>query len=374
MKFSDLAQLRLQNQCIAGKKFNKPEEVVAHFGAMQAQDYLGALWAIGLRMEKATEKAIEKAMAEGKIIRMWPMRRTLHFVAREDAWWMHELMTPGLLKNMGARGERFFGLTPAVLEKCRTMVTKALKGGKQMTRAQLYEALEKGGVRIRGDGGPRSEFPSDDPFLSTTSRGLHILVRMAHDGLICFGGRSGKQQTFVLFQEWVPKTKPITREQALEQLAVRYFTSHGPATVHDLMWWSGLPGRDIKKGIELAGVRLEQVEIEGKTYYFAKGTGKLSKAGKRMDLLPPFDEYLVGYRERTAVLETRHNQLINPGANGMLSAVIVSNGRVIGGWKRRITKSGVTVTPKWFIKPSLEERASFKNSVTGYSAFLMDVL
>jgi Winged helix DNA-binding domain len=119
MKFSDLAQLRLQNQRIAGKKFKTPEEVVAHFGAMQAQDYLGALWAIGLRMEKAAENAVEKAIAEAKIVRMWPMRRTLHFVAREDAWWMHELTTPGVLKNMGERGERFFGLTRAVLEKCR---------------------------------------------------------------------------------------------------------------------------------------------------------------------------------------------------------------------------------------------------------------
>src|SRR5690242_6931611 len=98
------------------------------------------------------------------------------------------------------------------------------------------------------------------------------------------------------------------------------------------MWWSGLPGRDIKKAIELAGLRLEQVEIEGKTYYFAKGTNKVAKGGKRVDLLPPFDEYIVAYRDRTAVMETRHNQLINPGVNGMLSAVILSNGRVIGGW------------------------------------------
>ncbi|HLJ96522.1 MAG TPA: winged helix DNA-binding domain-containing protein [Gemmataceae bacterium] len=374
MKSSDLAQLRLRNQRIAGKKFTKPEEVVAYFGAMQAQDYLGALWAIGLRMEQATEKAIEKALADRKIIRMWPMRRTLHVVACEDAWWMHALMTPGLLKNMGQRGERFYGLTSPVLERCRNLVTKALTGDKQMTRAQLYEALEKGGVRIRGDGRPLSTVPSDDPFLSTTSRGLHILVHLAHEGLICFGSRAGKQQTFVLFQEWVPKTKSIPREQALEELVVRYFTSHGPATVHDLMWWSGLPGRDIKKGIELAGVRLEQLEIEGKTYYCGNGTGKLAKTRKRVDLLPPFDEYIVAYRDRSAVMETRHNRLINPGGNGMLSAVIVSNGRVIGGWKRTITKSGVTITPKWFTKPTLEERKSFENSVAGYSAFLMNVV
>jgi hypothetical protein len=346
----DIAQLRLYNQRIAGEKFKTPLEVVRHMGAMQAQDYLGAFWAVGLRMKKAEEKDIEKALDAGKIVRTWPMRGTLHFVAAEDARWMLQLMTPKVLVAYGQRHKRM-GITPEMLEKSRTIVKNALKGGKALTRPELYALFEKNNI-------PTKEM-----------RGLHILGRLAHDLLICFGPRKEKEQTFVLFDEWVPKSKPVSKEEALKRLAARYFTSHGPATIHDLMWWSGLPQKDLKIGIELAGATLRKEEVEGKTYWMAKHILKIKK-NSDAHLLPPFDEYVVGYKDRSAVLEAAHAEHINPGLNGMLSSVIVIEGQIVGTWKRAFKKDEVTLSLKPFRGLSAQDKSKIVVAAEAYSKFL----
>src|SRR5499425_503893 len=218
----DIARQRLYNQHIAGARFDNPGDVVGWLGAVQAQDYLSSLWAVGLRMKNATEKDVEKAIADKTLVRTWPMRGTLHFVAAADVRWMLELLTPRIVANNVQRLLRQFGLDEAAFARSKDLVARALQGGKRLTRNATYEVLEAEGVSTAGQ------------------RGLHILWRLAQDGVICLGSREGKQQTFALLDEWAPKAKRMGRDESLAELAKRYFTSRGPATLQDFTWWSGL--------------------------------------------------------------------------------------------------------------------------------------
>ena len=343
MTLKDIARLRMVNQAIEGKKFKKPEDVVRHMGAMQAQDYNAAILAVSLRMENPDIAAVEKAIDQGRIIRSWPMRRTIHLMAREDARWMLDLTMPIVLKPMKSRGEDIYGLTEDVMAQATKIVTKALKGGKALTRPQLYEALDEGGVATR------TERKLTDKFFSPTGRGLHIIARLAHEQLICFGPRQGKAPTFVLLDEWIPRAglsgqdKPTPRDESLRELVTRYFTSHGPAQLADIGWWSGLTQKDLKRGLELAGNALRSEIVDGKTYYMAAKLPKVAKSSKEY-FLPPFDEFIVAYKDRDASLEKLHMQHINPGANGMFAPIIVLDGQITGTWR----KQGKEITRKWF--------------------------
>ncbi len=385
MTLKDIAKLRMYNQGIQGRKFKKPEDVVSHMGAMQAQDFNGALWAVALRLEKPNIAAVEKALAEGRIIRSWPARRTLHFVAREDARWMLDLMMPIALKPMGPRGEQAYGLTEKVIAQARAIVTKALKGNKSLSRSELYEALDKGGVATRGERKP------NDKFFSETGRGLHILVRLAHEQLICFGPPRTKKraierergsteasrpnvQTFVLLDEWVSRASKFNRDDALKELVIRYFTSHGPAQIKDLNWWSGLPMKDIKKGIELAGKKLLKETVDAKDYYLGFGSIENSKLkiknSLEAHLLPPFDEFMVAYKDRDASLESVHAHHINPGANGMFAPIIVINGQIVGTWRKKASKKGIEISTHPFTTFSPAEKKAIDKAIKETSKYL----
>src|ERR1051325_713920 len=250
----DIPHLRLHNQHISRPTFRRPAEVVAWFGAVQAQDYLGALWAIGLRMQKAIEAEVERAVAKKAIIRTWPMRGTLHFVAAEDVRWMLELLTPRIIANRLRGAYQYYGLDEATFSRSKDLFADALHGGRRLARRSMYAVLES------------------DNISTTGGRGLHILSRLAHDGFLCFAAREGKQPTFALLDEWVPGAKRLEREEALAEIAKRYFTSHGPATLQDFVWWSGLPAAEARTALSLAQPRLAQDLIEGQTYWLSPST------------------------------------------------------------------------------------------------------
>jgi hypothetical protein len=342
---------RLRNQRIAGAGFEQPGSVVAWMGAVQAQDYLGALWALGLRTETATEEAIERAIADRTVVRTWPMRGTLHFVAPADVRWMLALLTPRVIAGQRSR-HRQLGLDQAVFDRSRDLLTGALEGGRQLTRAALFEILEAAGIATAGQ------------------RGIHILARLAYDGLLCFATRYGKQQTFALLEEWVPAAKPLARDEALAELAGRYFTSHGPATLQDFTWWSGLTVADAKVGIELAGPRLEQRVVDGRTYWFAAegAVPAASPASSTAWLLPPFDEYTVAYKDRSAVLDPARGGLVS--SNGIFYPTIVLDGQVVGTWKRSFKKGSVAITLSPFSPLKKKERQAVAVAAERYGAFL----
>ncbi|MDX1416705.1 MAG: winged helix DNA-binding domain-containing protein, partial [Candidatus Promineifilaceae bacterium] len=221
----DIARRRLRNQQIGRERFDQPDQVPAWLGAMQAQDYAGVKWAIGLRCQTASDTNVEQAIADREIIRTWLMRGTLQIVAAEDVRWMVVLLGPRLIKQ-SARRRRELGLDDTLLARSSEVLSTVLHGRRQLTRTAVLQALEQQGISTVGQ------------------RGYHILRHAGLQGHICFGSMQNKEQTFVLLEEWAPQGQKKEREEALAELAQRYFTSHGPATLEDFVWWSGLTKAD----------------------------------------------------------------------------------------------------------------------------------
>ena len=345
----DIIGRRRQNQFLAQPVIRDPAEVVAWFGAIQAQDYLGALWAVGLRTMDAVESDVELAITERRIVRTWPMRGTLHFVAADDARWMLDLLAPRIIRRHAARLEREFELDAATLTRCRKILVKALEGQEPRTRLQLYEALDAKGMSAAGQ------------------RGVHILGRLAQEGLICGGPRAGKQPTFVLLDEWLPDIRGLLREEALAELALRYFTSHGPATVRDLSWWSGLNLAESRDAVHLVERRLEGGTMGGERYWFAE-TERPRRKKKLVPchLLPPFDEYLVGYQDRAAVLSPKYAGRLQ----ALLSPGVEIDGKIVGTWSRQRTKGKVLLRLTPFTRLAAATRAAIAQAAQRYGEFL----
>lgn len=350
MTNSDIARLRLFNQRIAAATFKKPSDVVEWFGAVQAQDYLGALWAVGLRMRKAVEADIEGALAEKTIVRTWPMRGTLHFVAAEDVRWMLELLTPRIVAGRARRVYEQMDLTETVFARSKELFAKILQGGKQLPRNVMYQRLEAARIST-ADG-----------------RGLHILSRLAQDGFLCFGAREGKQQTFALLAEWAPTAKSLERDAALAELARRYFTSHGPATLQDFAWWSGLATADARAGLEMIKPQLRQETIDGQSYWLSPSATAVKETSSLIArLLPVYDEYTVAYKDRSAVLDPSH---ASQASYGIFNSTILVDGRIVGNWKRTLKKDRVFIETSLLVKLGKTEMCALAEAANRYGEFL----
>jgi hypothetical protein len=320
----DIVRERLHNQLITNARFADPGEVVRWLGAVQAQDYRAGLWAVGLRIPGSTEATVERAVAERRIVRTWPMRGTLHFVAPEDARWMLELLTPRVVAASAGR-YRQLELDDATLARGRRAVEKTLRGGMSLSRPALYRMLDAAGVSTAGQ------------------RGLHILGWLAQKGVICFGARDGKQQTFALLDEWVPESRSLARDEALAELAARYVASHGPATAEDFSWWTGLPLRDARAAVESVASRFLTERIGRKTYWFPEPSKAKRPRSPDIRLLPVYDEYLVGYRDRGAALDPVY---ATRAGNGIFKPIVLVDGRVAGTWtKATIDEPDLFVAP-----------------------------
>ncbi len=351
MTNADTAHPRLYNQRIAGPSLAGPGEVVRWLGAVQAQDYPQSLWAIGLRLRQATVTDIEQAIVERMIIRTWPMRGTLHFVPPEDARWMLKLSASRTI----ARDRRRLAqleLDDAIMGRCQELFYDALQGGKCLSRASMMQVLEDAGIG------------------TTNQRGYHILWYTAQTGLICLGPMHDKQQTFVLLDEWAPHPRELSREAALAELAGRYFASHGPATMHDFAWWAGLAVADARAGLEAAKPGLIAEKMGGKDCWMTKDAPSHTAYDRsRAYLLPGFDEYLLGYKDRGAVLAGEHAPKIVPGGNGVFLPTIVVAGQVVGTWKRKPTKGSVDITLRPFAQLGAAEESVIE-AARWYSAFI----
>lgn len=342
---------RLTHQQIAGSSFTQPEAVVAWLGALQAQDYTGVLWSIGLRMNDATEQTIAQAIADRTIVRTWPMRGTLHFVAAQDVRWLLALLTPRVIAGSAGR-YRQLELDDATLVRSKTVISNALQGGKQLTREELLQQLDAAGIATTGQ------------------RGYHLLVHAAQQGLICFGVPSGKQQTFVLLDEWLPLTKPLAREEAIVELTRRYFTSHGPATLQDFTGWAGLTVTEAKMGLAGSGDTLMQETVGERTYWLPHQTREIKTETPAAYLLPGFDEFILGYKDRSAVLDPAFSNHICPGSNGVFQPTMVVDGQVVGTWKRMVKKGKVLITFNPFHPLNDAEHAALAAATARYGAFM----
>jgi hypothetical protein len=318
-----IAWTRLLCQRLAAGRLGRPEEVVAALGAVQAQEYPFAKWGLGLRLRRATDASVERAFASGAILRTHVMRPTWHFVTPADIRWLLALTAPRVRAAV-AHYDRRLGITPAMIRRSNRAIAAALAGGATLTRLELKAVLAGAGVNVEG-----------------TQRLAHVILHAELDAVICSGARRGKQFTYALLDDRVATAARPSREEALAELARRYFTGHGPAQLRDFVWWSGLTTGEARAGLALAAPHLAEVEIEGKTFWLAKGVRLASRPPETAWLLPPYDEYLIGYRDRSAAVDpavwdpmARRDRFVAP---------VVLDGRVVGGWGRTLDRETVVI-------------------------------
>jgi hypothetical protein len=344
-----ITQRRLCNQYIDGSRLADPASVVRALGAVQAQDYYASLWAVGLRLRRAREADIERAIVERSIVRTWPMRGTLHFVAAEDIRWMLGLLAPRTLQRNAARLSREFAIDRPLIKRASKIVKGLLSGGQAMTRTSLYERLDAAAIT------------------TGKQRGMHILWWLAHEGLICCGSRVGKQHTFVLLDEWIPPSLPLTREKALATLAQRYFAHHGPASVADFVWWSGLTVADANIAIEGSKSQLVCESLDKITLWSV--AQQRTRRSESCHLLPVYDEYTVGYADRSASLDPAHAKHVAVG-HGIFRAPIVIKGRIVGSWARELKKERVEVRVTPLMRFDREQLQLITQAAKRYGTFL----
>lgn len=315
----DIPLLRLAALRIAGHPLPSAADAVRWLTALQAQDHHGAVASVALRTASGSRADVERAFDAGEIVKSWPMRGTLHLVAAEDLPWILPLTTPRIIAS-SARRHAELGLDAATFGRARDVAVAALAGGGKLSRAELMAVWDEAGLGTNGQ------------------RGYHMLGYLAQTGTVCFGPTRGGEQLIVLVDEWIPAPRRPERDEALGELALRYFRGHGPATVKDFTRWTNLPAVDVRAGIALARPELTAVEADGVEYLMAPETPDLLAACRRrakgVFLLPGFDEFILGYLDRTAALPAEYANKVVPGGNGVFQPTVISAGRVVATWKR----------------------------------------
>ena len=342
MNLRDIAYLRLINQQIAGSEFKTAKEIVGWMGAMQAQDFAMSKWAIGVRFPGSTEKVIEAALDTGEIIRTHLLRPTWHLVSADDINWMLRLTAPHIKASMKSRDKQL-ELDEKTYSKCNILLEKALQNSTNLTREALVTCLNSAGIN------------------TYDNRASHIFMRAELEGIICSGISTGNKQTYALLSLRVPDEIRINRDEALTKLATAYFKSHGPATLKDFNWWSGLPAADSHKALEMVKSDFSSKTVEGETYWFTESVADVYTNKESVYLLPAFDEFIISYKDRTSTLQLDHHSKA-VSSNGIFRPVIVVNGQVAGIWKRSLIKNKILLETRFFnsangIKPKSIDKA-----------------
>jgi hypothetical protein len=341
-----LRRRRWRSQLLADDaRLDDPAEVVRWMGAVQAQDHGQSLWAVASRLRAPSLAAVEAAATAGTILRTWPMRGTLHWVAAEDAHWMVGLSADRMATTAATR-RRQLGISDATLERAADVLTAALCSGGEWTRPAVMALWTDAAIPVDGQ------------------RGYHLLWNLALRRLIAIGPLSGRQQTVVLLDDHVPATRRIMPDDPGAELARRYLQSHGPCTDRDFAWWCGSTLTEARRRIAAAreldgtlGERAPEPALAGAAPQQATGVA----------LLAGFDEYLLGYQDRSDVLPAAFADRVVPGNNGVFLPCVVADGSIVGTWKRVIGRNRVdiTVTPFTAAGPSVAELTA---AARGYAA------
>jgi hypothetical protein len=326
--------------------------------AMQAQDLQAALWAVGVRTAGAGLAEVRSALDSAVVVRSWPMRGTLHLVAPEDLGWMLDLTAERLTKGIAAR-HRELGIAWADIEKCRDLALERIAGGGAVSRQELFQVFDAAGQPTQGQ------------------RGIHILGTLCRHGWLVQGPLAGNQQLLVDFESWIPAPRRLERQEAIAEFALRYFRSHGPSTIRDFAWWTQLPLTEVRAAFEDVKDQLVELEFEGASYWLSPETASLLDTGvpgmRSVFLLPGFDEFVLGYTDRSLVLAPEYANKIVPGGNGVFKKTLVAGGEVVGTWARESTSAHAAVVPELFdearpLGPAAQ--AAFARAAQRYRTFL----
>ena len=346
----DIVTLRLHSQRLTALHESTPSDTVAWLSALQGQDHEAAKWAIGLR-SGADLAAVEAAVDRGDFVRTWLLRGTLHMVAAADVYWMLALVGPRLIANSARRYQQL-GLDDDTLASGCDTLAGALHDRSRLTRAEMFQVLEQAGISTEGQ------------------RGYHILRHAGLCAITCHGPKDGKQETFVLLDEWLPSDKGPEGEEAVAELAWRYFRSHGPATLRDFVWWSGLRVSQARAALAALSERLEETEVGGQTFW-KPYLDEFPRIGSSpsVRLLPAFDEYYLGYQDRSAVLEAAlDSSLVS--SNGYFRPAIIVDGQVIGRWKVNRSDGSIAVEIEPFRDLTPQETDGIAVAARQYGAYL----
>lgn len=351
-----LIRQRIIHQRLLETDLTRPDEVVGWLGAVQSQDYEGAKWALGLRAPALTAASVDAAFDAGEIPRTHVMRPTWHFVLPEDLRWMLALTAPRLNRKM-ATYDRRLELDEDVYARSNAVIRAALEGGKSLTRQELAGKLRGAGIEPGG-----------------VQRLAHLMMRAEQDAVICSGPKRGKQFTYALLDERL--TGPQRRlqgEEAVAELARRYFQSHGPATLHDFSWWSGLTVADGRAAVALLRPQLEQVDLDGRTYYFPHSEDGSGWRSPVVHLLPNYDEAVGSYADHDFSTDTRYRQAwedsYGPGFR-QYSHLLLVDGLLVGVWRRAPRKNGLEIGLRPFGALAPEETQAIRGAAARYAAFL----
>jgi hypothetical protein len=351
MTAREIARRRLRNQRLIEPIRGGAGAVVGWLGAVQAQDYAGSRWALGSRLLNVTDHDIERAFDEGAILRTHVLRPTWHFVTPADIRWMLELTAPRVHVANGHM-YRKLGLDRRAIDRSNAALARALRGDRYRTREELRGVLQKAGVAI------------DREF-----RMAYLMMWAELDGIVCSGPRRGKQFTYALVDERAPEARTLTREEALAELARRYFASRGPATVHDFAKWSGLTLADARSGLEATRGGLRHAVVDGRTLWYPPGRGPKANAPTTAHLLSIYDEYVSGYKDRGAMIDGRHAARLS-GIGQAFTYIVVVDGRIVGAWKRRLRKTEVDIQADVFARLTRPQKEAVAAAVDRYGAFL----
>nr|WP_319461859.1 winged helix DNA-binding domain-containing protein [Micromonospora sp. RTP1Z1] len=347
--------LRMTSLLLRPHPTARPDDVagvVEWFGAMQAQDVASGMWSLGVRLPGRTLADVRAALERREALRTWPMRGTVHLVPARDARWMLAVTGVRTLAAAGAR-RAALGFVEAEADRAADVLGAALAGGGRLTRAQCLATLTAAGIDTTGQ------------------RGYHLLWYASQRGVTCIAPHVGSEQTFALLDEWAPDPHRPERDEALGILALRYFRSHGPTTRQDFAGWTGLTAADARRGIAVAGDALTTVRVDD-TEAVVDAALLDAPRGPVDDLhvLPGFDEYLLGFKDRALMLDPAHKQAVIPGGNGVFQSTVVRAGRVVGTWKRTLTRTRATVTVHPLAPFDAGLRSRVEAALDGYARFL----
>jgi hypothetical protein len=352
MKLSDIALTRLVSQQLIGTKYATPKAIVSWMGAMQSQDFPMAKWAVGLRLPGSTEQIVEADINNADIIRTHVMRPTWHFVASEDIYWLLDLTAAQVIATQSAR-DRQLELTQKVYTKSNSILEKALSKAGALTREAVLVELQKAGIA------------------TDQNRSAHLLERAEVEQIICSGPIHKGKPTYALLSERVPKKITLSKDEALATLARKFFSSRGPASLQDFTWWSGLPAADTRQAIELIKGEFQSESIDGKTYHFANNIIMPEVTDETVHLLPPFDEFIVAYTDRSAAVEAKYAERMNEISNrGVFWPVIVINGQVKGIWKRTFNRASIIMDFQPFTELSHSMKTLIESAAGSYGSFM----
>ncbi|WP_455638292.1 winged helix DNA-binding domain-containing protein [Parabacteroides sp.] len=347
-----IPEIRLLSQQLVKPRFKEPKELVSWMGAVQAQDYRMVKWALGIRLKSATLTTIDEAYQRGDILRTHVMRPTWHLVPAEDIRWMLKLSSQRIIKacDSFARGNGVV-IPESIFTKANNLFEKVLEGNNHLTKQELETEVVKAGI------------------LPDSPRIGYLFTRAEQEGIICSGADKDGKATYALLEERAPAAKELHKEEALALLAKRYFTSHSPASLSDFVWWSGLPVREARQAIGAIESELNKDKFASQELFIHQQWDKKFRNKDVLHFMPPFDEYLISYKDRTAVMDKEHHPKAFNNF-GIFYPVILYNGRIVGNWKKVEKKGGITFDTSFFVECPDLDKELLEKAADRYRTFL----